>query len=157
LSSQPPRARILAPPLVLLVVCVLLGFLAHRSRPLALLPDARLARILLSVVFLKLSGLLAASSFLAFRRQRTTVNPYGKPASLITTGSFRFSRNPLYLSLLLLVLALAAAYNSVWLVAAAGLFFVLLHFGVVIPEESFLRSHFGEPYTLYAQRVRRWL
>ena len=157
MTTAASRARIIAPPLLLFVVCVAFGLLAHRSRPVPLLPDLPVLRLVVAFVLLKLSGLLAFSAFRSFKQHRTTVNPYGTPATLLTSGPFRYSRNPLYVSLLLLVLGLAAVSNTAWLVAAATIFFLLLHYGVVKPEETFLRSQFGAAYEQYCAQVRRWV
>ena len=133
------------------------GLLAHRARPIPLLPDIPGLRLVVAFVPLKVSGLLAVSTFRALRHYRTTINSYGTPAVLITSGPFRYSRHPLYLSLVLLLLGLAAASNTAWLVAAAALLFLLLHYGVVKPEEAFLRSRFGAAYEQYCSQVRRWV
>ena len=139
------------------MVCVAFGLLAHRARPIPLLPDVPVLRLVVAFVPLKVSGLLAVSAFRALRHYRTTINSYGTPAVLITSGPFRYSRHPLYLSLVLLLLGLAAASNTAWLVAAAAMLFLLLHYGVVKPEETFLRSRFGAAYEQYCSQVRRWV
>ena len=157
MTTAPSRARIIAPPLLLLVACVAFGLLAQRSKPVRLLPDIPALRFVVAFVFFKISGVLALSAFRSFKKHHTTVNPYGTPAALLTSGPFRYSRNPLYVSLLLLVLGFAAASNTAWLVAAAAIFFLLLHYGVVKPEETFLRSQFGAAYERYCAQVRRWV
>ena len=102
---------------------------------------------------------LGAAGVLAFLRARTTIHPH-RPAhasALVTTGLYRYSRNPMYLALLLVLAG--------WAVALAnGLAFLLLP-GFVLsldrlqirPEERILRAKFGAAYEAYARSVRRWL
>lgn len=102
---------------------------------------------------LALMGWAAAQMVLA----RTTVNPRGQPAALVTGGVFAISRNPIYLGDALVLLG-----ATVWLGAPLGLV-ILAGFVAVItrrfirPEEARLQAAFGADFTLWASRVRRWL
>lgn len=152
------RPRILAPPAVLAAICVAIGLLAERYLPLPLLSEEKaLLRIGLSLLLFALFGLILLFALRAFRRHETTVSPYGQPVCLVTSGIFRYSRNPIYLGLLLLVLGFAVAFNSVWLMAMTLLLFLLLQSGVIKPEERLLAARFGGAYQAYTKRVRRWL
>ena len=104
-------------------------------------------------------GAVALAGFIAFRRARTTINPL-RPANasiLVTAGVYRFTRNPMYLGLLLVLVAWAVRLSS--LSALAGpLFFVLyIHRFQIAPEEKVLAAKFGKDYSDYAAQVRRWL
>lgn len=122
-----------------------------------LLPEIAPLRIGLSLALFAAAGLILVLSLAAFRQHRTTVNPYGTPSSLVATGPYRFSRNPMYVGLLLMTFAFAPALNSAWIAAATVLLLVLLDLGVVRPEERFLRDRFTAPYAAFTKRVRRWL
>lgn len=91
------------------------------------------------------------------KRQQTTVEPGHTPSRLVTTGPFRFSRNPLYLSLLFIAAGLAIAANSLWFALAALLLFLLLDRLVVRGEEAMIGRAFGDEYVRYRSHVRRWL
>jgi protein-S-isoprenylcysteine O-methyltransferase Ste14 len=102
------------------------------------------------------AAVLVLSAFRTFRRHRTTVNPRGQVTAMVESGPFRYTRNPMYLSLLVLYVGGTLAFQLPW---AAILFipvFLALHFSVVLPEEAYLSAALGEPYRLYRQRVRRW-
>jgi protein-S-isoprenylcysteine O-methyltransferase Ste14 len=108
-------------------------------------------------VFVVTPPLLAVSAVRTFRRHHTAVDPRGEVATIVASGPFRYTRNPMYLSLLVLYLGGMLAFRLTW---AAVLFvpvFLALHFGVIIPEEKHLEDAFGGQYRLYRQRVRRWL
>ncbi len=99
----------------------------------------------------------AISALRTFRRHRAAINPLGQATTMVASGPFRYSRNPMYLGLLLLQLGGTLAFRLPW----AGILFVpvflALNFGVIVPEEQYLAATFGEPYALYRKRVRRWL
>jgi protein-S-isoprenylcysteine O-methyltransferase Ste14 len=99
------------------------------------------------------------AGMVSFWRAKTTMNPT-KPAatsSLVTSGAFRFTRNPMYLSLLLYLLAWAV-YLSNWLALLFVPVFVLyIDQFQIKPEERALSSLFGPEYAAYKGRVRRWL
>jgi protein-S-isoprenylcysteine O-methyltransferase Ste14 len=157
MPSESSQARIVAPPAVLAGMCVALGAVADRYFPFPLVDHGLIVRLGGSMLLFAAFGLLLLSALRTFREQNTTVDPYGKPRSLVTSGLFRHSRNPMYVGLLLLPLGFAVALNSVWLLASTGLLFLLLHFGVIRPEERFLAAHFGDTYQAYTNQVRRWL
>lgn len=109
---------------------------------------------------LVLAGLLLALvGVLQFRRARTTVNPMSpaKTSALVSSGLYRWSRNPMYLGMALLLLGVAA-----WGSALAGYLLVLafcwfLTRFQIIPEERALLAAFGQEFAQYRARVRRWI
>jgi protein-S-isoprenylcysteine O-methyltransferase Ste14 len=94
-----------------------------------------------------------------FVRARTTINPL-KPAStssLVSSGVYRFTRNPMYLGMLLVLLAWAAFLSSVAALLVAPLFVLYINRFQIIPEERILASKFGAEFAAYKKKVRRWL
>lgn len=115
---------------------------------------------LLVVVTLALSGaLIALAGVLAFRAHKTTLNPL-KPeqsSSLVASGIYRLSRNPMYLGFLL-VLAAWAAYLANWASALLlPLFVAYMNRFQIQPEERALSQRFEHEFTMYSTAVRRWL
>jgi protein-S-isoprenylcysteine O-methyltransferase Ste14 len=100
---------------------------------------------------------LALSAVRTFRRHRTTVNPLARATTIVASGPFRYTRNPMYVSLLALHVGGMLAFRLPWAAILLVPVFLALNFGVIAPEEKYLASEFGEPYRLYQQRVRRWL
>jgi protein-S-isoprenylcysteine O-methyltransferase Ste14 len=101
---------------------------------------------------------VSASAFMNFKRAGTTVDPRdpGQASRLVTGGVFRFSRNPMYLGLLLVLIgwALLLGSASVWVVPplfAAGITYLQ-----IIPEEQALVRLFGDEYLAYRRSVARW-
>ena len=100
---------------------------------------------------------LAISALLAFRRARTSINPTVPTTALVKHGPYRISRNPMYLSFVLLYLALAIGFQSFWALLLLPLAFWAVEFRVIRIEERYLERKFGEDYLRYKEKVRRWL
>jgi protein-S-isoprenylcysteine O-methyltransferase Ste14 len=91
------------------------------------------------------------------RAAGTNVSPLRPTTAVVTTGPFRFSRNPLYLALMLLYLGLTLAFNTWWGVVVLIPLLMIVHRGVVLREERYLEQKFGEDYRQYRSAVRRYL
>ncbi|MFC0229435.1 methyltransferase family protein [Serratia aquatilis] len=148
--------KLVLPPVVM-AVCAL-GMLVARW-----LADeqwqVRFANLSGSALLLVIAAAIMFSASRSFLRAGTTLHPQKlqQVSALIVSGSFRFSRNPIYLGQMLLLAAWALALGGwgVWLWWL--LYFAYLD-GVQIPrEEKFLQARFGEDYTSFCRRVRRWL
>ena len=84
--------------------------------------------------------------------------PTGEPTERIVFGGpYRFSRNPIYLAMLLLQIGISFWANSVWFLLFAASFAALLVWGVILREERYLERKFGADYEAYKTLVRRWL
>ncbi len=96
-------------------------------------------------------------AWLLFRQSGTPASPRGRASSLITSGPFRFSRNPMYLGIVTMLLGIALWLGS-WpmLIAPVG-FFVFMTLVRIPYEEQRLGDIFGEGYAFYRRRVRRWI
>ncbi len=88
---------------------------------------------------------------------RTTYLPHRASTPLVTTGPFARFRNPIYLGEALLLLYGAEITKSIWFVAAALLFGILVTVLQIIPEERHLEATFGDEYLDYKARSRRWI
>lgn len=103
------------------------------------------------------AALFAGAAIHHFAAHRTSLLPFSEATALLTSGPFRLSRNPLYVALVAVLLAFALLLASGWLVLAAGSLFAALDRLVIPDEETKLARAFGDEYTAYARRVRRWL
>jgi protein-S-isoprenylcysteine O-methyltransferase Ste14 len=143
------------PPLLWLIsalVSVLIHFLVF-SIPILPEPFA----LILGIVCLLAGPSLAVPALLSMRAAGTHANP-AKPALLIVRGGpYRFTRNPMYLALCLVQAGIGFLLNDwVTLLFVVPLALVL-HFGVILPEERYLEAKFGEEYLALKRKVRRWI
>lgn len=99
---------------------------------------------------------LAIWAVLAFRRAGTNVPTFQPTLALVERGPYGHTRNPIYVSLILAMIGLALLIGNAWLLLAAVPFALIVHFGVVKREESYLRGLFGAAYDDYCKRVPRW-
>lgn len=147
--------RVVRLPVVHFLACLIAGSSAQRLLPLSIGMPFRIG-LLIGSVLLIAAFALGLAALMELRRHRTTVEPGQRPTALVKSGIFAFSRNPIYVALLLLLLAIAVMADSVWLLAAMVLLWILLT-GVIRSEERILDQAFAEHYADYKRRVRRWL
>jgi protein-S-isoprenylcysteine O-methyltransferase Ste14 len=95
-------------------------------------------------------------ALLTMARHRTGLLPGEPSTTVIDTGPFARSRNPLYVGLLVASAGVALLAGSVWALLALPLEWALLRWGAVLPEERYLSAKFGAAYADYCGRVRRW-
>ena len=95
----------------------------------------------------------------AFRRAKTTVNPITPEATttMVTSGLYRFSRNPMYLGLLLVLIGWAIVLSNLLAFALLPLFVLYMNRFQIIPEERVLSGKFALQFTAYKKTVRRWI
>ena len=122
--------------------------------PLArVFPDLRS----LGIGLLVLGVLLIASVGLLLLRHRTEIHTFGQPRRLVTSGPFRFSRNPIYLGFVVSLLGTWVYLGSLSPLLGVVVFFLAANYWYIPFEEARLREGFGEAYREYQQRVGRWL
>ena len=110
-------------------------------------------------VLLLLAGFLGIGSLLQFMKAATTHHPHTpeQSSTLVTKGCYQLTRNPMYLGLLLMLIAVHIAFASGWGFLSVPLFVVWLTRFQIQVEERVLRERFGQTYINYCQRVRRWI
>lgn len=159
IESTPPPAHPLdhkvPPPLLLLLTLAAMGIASRVLPPLPVPQEIRL------VAALTLGGMalaIAGAGVRAFRAARTTIDPVHihRASSLVESGIYRWTRNPMYLGMALLLLAWASWLASPWLLLAPLLFAGYLNRFQITPEERAMRARFPNDYPGYTQRVRRW-
>ncbi|WP_158967399.1 methyltransferase family protein [Chachezhania sediminis] len=145
------------PPLLAAGAIVVVAAL-HWLAPLHVLPPfGRPLLLIPGLLVLALSGWLGVAGVLAFRAAGTNVNPHKPALVLVRAGPYRFTRNPMYLGIVLLLVGLGLALSLDWALPMAAVVWALLHFGVVLREEAYLTELWGTPYTDYLKDTRRWV
>lgn len=144
------------PPLVGVVVAAAMWGLASFQPLLHIPPFVRQAAV---AAFAAAGVAFDVLGLVAFRRARTTVNPLkpGKASALVTRGIYKLTRNPMYVGIALLLTAWACHLSALWPFLGPVLFVLYINRFQIEPEERVLKALFGEEYTAYAARVRRWL
>jgi protein-S-isoprenylcysteine O-methyltransferase Ste14 len=100
---------------------------------------------------------LAISGIRAFTREGTNVHPTQPALKLVTSGPYRFTRNPMYLGMVLFLLGLSLVFSLEWALILVPFLWLAYDRLVVAREEAYLSRKFGTPYTDFLGRTRRWL
>jgi Putative protein-S-isoprenylcysteine methyltransferase len=153
MSAETPRVAL--PPPILYAVAIGLGLWLERPLPWPL-PGGAL-RVWCGALLIALSVLLFGWCLRELRRHQTTINPHRAASNLVETGPFRFSRNPIYLSLNLLLVGVGLLAASTWVLLMLLWVLPVMQRLVIAREEEHLRWRFGQEYADYCARVRRWL
>lgn len=147
-------AGVIAPPpliyLAALVIALVLEWVARADAGLGRIGMwAGIALIVLSVVI----AVLARHQFI---KGGTSLRVEKPSTAILSTGPFRYTRNPLYLSLAMLQIGIGLAAGMAWIIAWVVPAILVIRFGVIAREERYLERKFGEEYLRYKTRVRRW-
>ena len=153
-EDRPNISPVVHPPIIALMFIVM-AYSFGRLFPLPFSAPAMLRYLGLGITFLGL--LLGVGALIEFRRARTTLDPHGSANQVVTSGIYRFTRNPIYLGFLLLVLGLPLNSGLYWGIVLAPFYVLVMNRLVIQHEEAYLERKFGKTYTDYLSRVRRWL
>jgi len=158
--NEPTRlqnAGVHFPPPFWYVAGILGGIALNRWRPMPMTTGPSNVRMAIAVLGVLAYLAIFAGAFMAFRRARTTIVPNRPASSLVTAGSYRFTRNPMYVSLVFLYIGVAAFVNSWWTVILLPVVILLIDRTVIAREERYLADAFPTEYEAYRAKVRRWV
>ena len=155
------HAGVFVPPPLFYVVAFLIGWLIDRRRhaPIMRTDVGVLFTIeqLLGWVLIAAGIALSASAALTFRRAKTGIVPITPATTIVATGPYRFTRNPMYLAMSVIYLGAALLFNSFWILLLLVVAVACIQLYVIPREERYLEAKFGDEYGGYTRRVRRWL
>jgi len=155
MTSQSDHAGVWIPPPFWYALAVLGGVLLDRRWPLTILGGRAIT--FAGGVFVLGWMALAFVSISRFRRSRTSIVPIRPAEALVLSGPYRYTRNPMYVSLALLTIGCGLLLATWWPIVLLVPTLVIVQRFVILPEERYLRRRFGTAYEAYARRVRRWL
>jgi protein-S-isoprenylcysteine O-methyltransferase Ste14 len=157
MSQTGDTAGVIAPPPLIALAAVLIGFALDWQSPAFLLEVVPFAlRVAIGVALIAAGAALAIAGRNIFVRSGTNVNPYQPALALVTTGVFAYVRNPTYTGLGLMAGGIGIAFAADWVVVMVVPQMLLIHFGVVRREERYLTAKFGEAYRNYLAAVPRY-
>lgn len=145
---------VVKPPLLVLGALAA-AFVVDALWPAAVLPRA--VQVPIGIALFVAGGCLAGWAMHTFRRAGTNIPTWRPTLAIATTGPYRFTRNPIYIAMCVAFLGIAILGDSLWAVAAVVPVALVLHFGVVRREETYLEGKFGEDYRRYRAATRRWV
>ncbi len=154
-SRDSDIAGVVAPPPLIYLGGLIIGFAIQARLPLPLLLPKGLRR-LLGGLLLGGAVLLIVGAMRRFQQAGTPYNPEEPTTALISEGPYQVTRNPLYLSLTMLYTAIALFGDAFWVMALLPVVIRVMNRGVIEREEHYLERKFGDQYQQYKERVPRW-
>jgi len=155
MMEQRDHANVKIHPPILLLLHILAAFLLNRLLPLPFAFPGILVWVGYGLILVGLG--LASSAVRELIKADTTLDPHGSATEIVTTGPYRFSRNPIYLGFVCLLIGFPFVFRSYWGLVLSPVFFALINRLVIQHEEAYLGKKFAEVYTRYKSRVKRWL
>lgn len=158
MSAAKDHPGILIPPPLIFIGFLAAGWAAETyllGDPALNLPD--MVRRWGAVILVVLGFLLEGEAAERFRQKKTAIEPWKPSTALATTGSYRFSRNPIYLGMAVIYAGIALGLDSPLGLALLAPCLVVIDLYVIRREERYLEARFGADYLQYKARVRRWL
>ena len=157
-ATDTETAGVITRPPLLFFAAFLVGLVSDRLLPLPFaVPETDLVHWVISGSLILIGLALAAAGIRNFSRAGTPVRSIKPTRKLVTTGIHGWTRNPIYLGMLLIYGGIGVAARSPWILILTLPLAFTIRYGVVAREESYLERRFGDAYREYKARVRRWL
>ena len=140
------------------IITLIFGLIIYFSRNI--FPDINnIIFHVLSLFFIILGPFILISAVSSFKAEQTTINPINinNASSLVISGVFKYSRNPMYLGMVFILLALSFRFNLVGGILFTSIFIMYITKFQIIPEEAAMKSIFGEDFNKYKNKTRRWI
>ena len=140
------------------IVTLAFGLMIYFSRNI--FPDINnIIFYVLSLFFIILGPFILISAVRSFKAEQTTINPINinNASSLVISGVFKYSRNPMYLGMVFILLALSFRFNLIGGILFTSIFIMYITKFQIIPEEAAMKSIFGEDFNKYKNKTRRWI
>jgi protein-S-isoprenylcysteine O-methyltransferase Ste14 len=148
-------AAVKFPPPVLFVILILTGAGLDYIRPLGMGVPQPFEVIGIAMCLFGVAVAILVNG--TFKRAGTAIEPWKPTTSLITSGAYAWSRNPIYLGFCLFNMGIGIASNNLWIFFSFIPGAVLVYYIAIRKEEAYLEEKFGEEYLAYKARVRRWI
>jgi len=150
-------ASIRIPPPLYFFACLGFGLLLESLFSIPLVSVSLVLRVAVGGTLILISIYFALGGFIVLIKNGTPFDAAKSTLKIVQEGPFRFSRNPLYLSLLILLFGISVLIVSFWLLFTLPILYILFLFKAVKPEEEYLSKKFGVDYFAYSSKVRRWI
>jgi protein-S-isoprenylcysteine O-methyltransferase Ste14 len=156
MTDTADTAQVVVRPPIAWALAVLVGFALDWLMPLPFMPPAVSAGWLGGALF-AIALALFAWAIATVTRAGSHVPTNMPTTTIVDSGPYGFTRNPIYLAMFLGLVGFAVGFDSIWLLVVLVPFALVIRYGVVAREEAYLERKFGDVYRRYLARVRRWL
>lgn len=149
---------VIAPPPLVFLSGLLLGGMVQWFFPLHIFPEkySFIARILGVVLIIFGLGIILTAKT-KMQKAKTNIEPWKPTNAIISDGIYSYSRNPIYMAMILIYLGITLIFNAIWFLPFLVLVLIAMQYGVILREERYLEKKFGAEYLDYKKKVRRWI
>lgn len=154
-SAGNDKPGVVAMPPIIFIIFLALGIVVNLIQPLGFIYGT--ARFASGIIILLISGIIVLSAQIRMKKAGTNIDVRRPSTTVVTDGIYSYTRNPMYLAMVILLIALAFLLNNLWIIIVIPLFMAVIHKGVIMREEAYLERKFGSHYREYKKRVRRWI
>jgi protein-S-isoprenylcysteine O-methyltransferase Ste14 len=154
-SEAADKPGVAAPPPLVYLAAIVVGAALERVWRWKL-PTGRWGTVV-GALLIVAAIVLVGSALSQFKRAETSPKPHKPTTAIVTSGPFRFTRNPIYVSFTLAQLGIALMIASGWILALVVPALLFIRIGVIAREERYLERKFGGEYVRYKRGVRRWI
>jgi len=153
--SNKDNPGVIAPPPLIFLCFLAAGYYINRLYPIPVIE--RPLGVIIAGIFIVYACLTAGLAFYYMIKTGTNVDVRKPTKAIVTVGVYSYTRNPMYLSMVILLIAFTFLANALWIAISIPFFIVIMQKGVIEREEAYLENKFGEEYLRYKNRVRRWI
>lgn len=154
-EEAPDHARVKFPPPLVFVLLIAAGVGLNTVIPLSMGVPESFRALGVAITVFGVAVVILVNG--AFKRSSTAIEPWKPTSALITTGFYRWSRNPIYIGFCLFNMGIGIAFNNLWIFLSFIPGAILVYYIAIAREEAYLERAFGEEYLAYKRKVRRWL
>jgi protein-S-isoprenylcysteine O-methyltransferase Ste14 len=156
-TNDNDAASVRFPPPLVYLIAVIAGALLH-AYVLPLRCDLGLgARVSVATAIATVGTAIMIGAIGLFKRTGQDPKPWKTTPEIISTGVYRYTRNPMYVGMALFQIAIGIGFANGWILALLPPVLVIIYSMAIRHEEAYLERKFGAPYTEYKRSVRRWL
>ena len=143
------------PPPILVLILITSNYFSQNRLEIIYLPY----KYSTSVLILLVGSLILINPVFKFIKSKTTVNPvkFKKVNKLVTSGIYRYSRNPMYLGMIIIIISTSIFYLNYYSIVTPFIFYFWINRFQIKREEIFLKEKFGKEYLSYMSKTRRWI
>ena len=155
LEQDEKGASVKFPPPLIFLILMFVAYGMHYIWPIGISSPSEIKYVGIAMALLGFCAVILVSQ--SFKRVETNIEPWKPTTTIISTGIFAYSRNPIYVAFCLITIGVGIFLNSIWVLFSVIPSAMLVYYIAIKKEETYLEGKFGEEYLQYKSKVRRWL
>ena len=145
------------PPPVVFVIVFIIGRVLDNTVPISWPESLQQISFLGGIALFAIGSIGSIWAMRCFRSESASLMPNKRSDGLVIAGPYRFSRNPMYVAAFAQYIGISMAFQCVWPLVLMPVIWMILNYGIIAREETYLKEEFGQPYEDYLASVRRWV